>query len=177
MSIFGTIMAITVSVFLSITMQTQDNLGRADSVQNARMGLMQFDRMARSGNLFKPPTDEGMRVLVFTQANGARQCVEWRVDSGELQTRSWPPDWRLHSGSVSIWATTARNLVNTAPGYPEVKAFDLISAGNSQAVLRVDLRVKNPHDRGEPTAVTGSVSGRNTLFGYDPNICDDQPPD
>ena len=178
MVIFSVAMAVTTSVFIMITQQTRDNLGRADSVQNARMGMMQIDRMVRSGNLFYDPASSGgMQMLVFTQSNGLRHCAEWRVGSdGQLMTRSWSPTWQT-DGDVSAWITTARHVVNQAPGYTPVPAFSLTSVGtNGQSVLNIRLLVKEDRDEGRPTELLTTVSGRNTLFGYDPAVCQVIPP-
>lgn len=180
MMIFGIVMAVTVSVFLTIQAQTRDSLGRTESVQNARMGLLQIDRMVRSGNLFYDPFENGgngMRMLVFTQANGQRQCAEWRVTStGELQTRSWAPNWQVDpSAAVSGWGTTARHLVNQPPASPAFRRMPVGDGG--QMVIQVRLLVHEPGDHGAPVDVTASVSGRNTLFGYDPAVCRTVPPD
>ena len=178
MVIFSIVIALTVSVLITISRQTRDNLARSDSVEMARIGLSQIDRLVRSGNLFyDPATSGGMSVLVFTQANGERHCVEWRVQTdGQLRTRSWSPTWQT-DGMISSWATFARNLVNDAPGFTATPAFTLATTGaSSQSVLTVHLLVKNPDDEGVPVELQTTLSGRNTLFGYDPAVCRTVPP-
>lgn len=176
--VFGIVISLAVSLLITITRQTRDNLARSDSVDSARIGLSQIDRMVRSGNLFYDPASSGgMAVRVFTQANGVRQCVEWRVETdGRLRTRSWSPTWQTDH-LISTWSTFARGLVNDAPGYPATPAFELTTTGqDSQEVLNVRLLVKNPDSAGVPVEVTTTISGRNTLFGYDPAVCQVVPP-
>jgi type II secretory pathway pseudopilin PulG len=178
MVVFGVVIGLTVSVLIMISQQTRDNLARSDSVESARIGLSQIDRLVRSGNLFyDPAASGGMSVRVFTQANGERQCAEWRVQSdGQLRSRSWSPTWQI-DGEVSAWVTFARNLVNDAPGYTATPAFALTTTGqDSQSVLNVRLLVKNPDSKGVPVEVATTLSGRNTLFGYDPAVCQSVPP-
>jgi prepilin-type N-terminal cleavage/methylation domain-containing protein len=176
--VFAIAISLTVSVLITISRQTRDNLARSDSVDSARIGLSQIDRLVRSGNLFyDPATSGGMSVLVFTQANGERQCAEWRVQAdGQLRSRSWSPTWQT-DGQVSGWTTFARNLVNNAAGYTATPAFTLTTTGrDSQSVLNVRLLVKNPDGGGDPVEVATTLSGRNTLFGYDPAVCQNVPP-
>jgi len=176
--VFAVAVSLTVSVLITISRQTRDNVARSDSVESARIGLSQIDRLVRSGNLFyDPATSGGMSVLVFTQANGERQCAEWRVQAdGQLRSRSWSPSWQTDS-QVSDWTTFARNLVNNAAGYTATPAFTLTTTGrDSQSVLNVRLLVKNPDGGGVPVEVATTLSGRNTLFGYDPAVCQNVPP-
>lgn len=180
MVVFGTVIGLAVGLMVMIGQQYQDNVARSDSVESARIGLMQIDRFVRSGNLFYDPASSetpGMSVLVYTQANGDRQCVEWQVLSdGQLQNRSWSPAWKT-DGVVSDWGTIARNLVNNASGYTAAPAFVLTATGeDSQNVLEIRLLVKNPDSSGSPVEVATTLSGRNTLFGYDPAVCGDVPP-
>jgi hypothetical protein len=178
MMVFGIVIGLTVGLLVMIGRQYQDNVARSDSVESARIGLMQIDRFVRSGNLFYDPASSGgMNVLVYTQANGDRQCVEWRVlGDGQLRNRSWSPTWET-DGEVSDWGTIARNLVNNAPGYTAAPAFALTATGaDSQSVLQVRLLVKNPDSTGKPAEVATTLSGRNTLFGYDPAVCENVPP-
>jgi hypothetical protein len=178
MSVFTIVIGLTVGVLITVSGQYQDNMARSDSVESARIGLMQIDRLVRSGNLFyDPATSGGMNVLVYTQANGDRQCVEWQVrGDGRLLNRSWSPTWES-DGEVSDWGTVARDLVNNASGYSPVPAFTLTTTGeDSQSVLDIRLLVKNPDSTGSPVEVTTTLSGRNTLFGYDPAVCENVPP-
>jgi type II secretory pathway pseudopilin PulG len=175
MLIFGIVMGVTTAVFITINYQTRDNLGRAESVQEARLGVMQIDRMVRSGNLFYDPIadgGDGMTLLVYTQANGNKHCVQWRVTSaGELQTRSWAPATETEEDATT-WNTVARNLVNNTSGYSPVHAFELLPVGaNGQKVLNVHLVVKDSRDSGVATNITEQISGRNTLYGYDLTVC------
>jgi prepilin-type N-terminal cleavage/methylation domain-containing protein len=178
MVVFAVVIGLTVSVLITVSQQTRDNLARSDSVESARIGLSQIDRLVRSGNLlYDPVASGGMNVSVFTQANGERQCVEWRVQTdGQLRTRSWSPAWQT-DGEISAWATYARDLVNNAPGYTATPAFTLTTTGHdSQSVLNVRLLVKSPDSKGTPVEVMTTLSGRNTLFGYDPAVCQNVPP-
>lgn len=178
MAVFGVAMALVMSTLVTITRQTRNTLGRSESIENARLGLSQIDRQVRSGNLFQDPTDSGMAIVVFTQADAGRRCVEWRVETdGSLRTRGWSPTWATDS-DVDPWTTYARGLVNRAPGGGQsaVPAFVKTTVGSSQPVLTVNLLVRDRNDEGKYVEIASTFSGRNTLFGYDPVVCQSVPP-
>ena len=88
MAIFGILMAIVFSVLITITYQARDSLARAESVEQARLGISQIDRQVRSGNLIANPALETVAnsgvppyfsLRIYTQEDGEDKCVQWRV--------------------------------------------------------------------------------------------------
>lgn len=176
MTIFSTILSIVYGILISVQRQTADTSKRADSVDQVRIGLSEIDRQVRSGNVLYNPIYETlpMSMRVYTQANGQQRCVQWQIDGGVLRTRSWSTTWQTDVNGVSAWRTIARNVVNT----PAQTPFALSGGGTTAYGSRlVDIRilVQDAASGGEPIEVVSSLSGRNTLYGYDPGICDPVP--
>jgi prepilin-type N-terminal cleavage/methylation domain-containing protein len=81
MVVFTALMGLVYGVLGQVQAQTAGTQRRADSVDQARLGLSQIDRHVRSGNVLYDPVSETLplSMRVFTQANGARRCVQWQV--------------------------------------------------------------------------------------------------
>jgi type II secretory pathway component PulJ len=181
MAIFSVVIAISLGGLTT----AQNTVGRADlrsrSNDQAVLGVNQIARQVRSGNILYDPALEnspgngilpGLALRIYTQANGIQRCVQWRITSGALQSRSWSESWQL-DGQISGWETVAANVVNTT----QLPAFSLDSGSSfGGRLLNIDLRVSaNPAS--VPTVQTKqSVTGRNTEYGYDPNVCSSIPP-
>jgi hypothetical protein len=178
MTIFSGLLTVIYGVLISVQKQTADTTKRADSLDQVRLGLSEIDRQVRSGNVLYNPIFETlpMSMRVYTQANGQQRCVQWQIDSGVLRTRSWATNWQSNPATlVSDWRTIARNVVNTVSETP----FALSGGGATEYGSRlVDVRilVKDPSAGGKPAEVVSSLSGRNTLYGFDPGVCDPVPP-
>jgi len=192
MAIFSGILAVGMSVLLTVQQQTRDTALRDDAVGEARVALSTMDRQVRSGNVLYNPADEAalgfpMSMRIYTQSNATKKCVQWQIvpDSahpgiGLIRSRSWSPGWQLDpvpASAVSGWATVARGLLNTATD--PVAPFQLEGSGTSTAygsrLVTINLLVKSPDDAaaagGRPITVRTSLSGRNTLYGFDPGVC------
>lgn len=172
MLLFTGIIGVTTTILLSVHRSTAQSLARADDVAQARLGLAAIDRQVRSGNILYDPAAEALplSMRIYTQADGHSRCTQWQVHHGVLRTRSWSPTWQA-DGGVEAWRTVARRVVNDAaapPFYrPASTAFGL-------RLVTVDLRVETAGER--VTALTSSLSGRNTIYGYDPGLCATVPP-
>lgn len=184
MAIFSLLMGLVYTVLGQVQKQTASTLRRADSVDQARMGLAQIDRHVRSGNVLYDPVTESLplSMRVFTQANGEQRCVQWQVyrapslptgSLGVLRFRSWTSNGVAFS-NVAPWSTIARGIVNDSTNPP----FTLDAAAlYGSRLLNVRLLVQTPGDAGAaPVEVQSSLSGRNTQYGYDPGSCNPLPP-
>ena len=187
------IMSITFTVTMTVQRQTADNQARQRSISQAELAMARIDRQVRSGNvLFNPDAEDvvagasvcpdpvkndnsGSCMRVYTQANGNQKCVQWQVLGGALRTRAWSPAWRT-DGQVTGWATVANSLANDPAASPP---FRLTGSGAvtaySARVVDIKLLVRDPKDVGRTTEVQTSLSGRNTIYGYDQSVCDDLP--
>ena len=189
MTIFGGLMAIVMVIVIQVSFQSADNMARSQQVSEVRIGLSQIDRQVRSGNVISDPAGEtvansgvaaGNSLRVFTQTNGVRRCVQWRVifpdppsQQGELQFRSWDPDWQS-GGSVEAWSVVANDVVAPAAGDSVFRKVDPLSGTSAQSV-RVTLRVQGEQSSSKPTTVTSVLTGRNTVYGYPSDVCSPVP--
>lgn len=191
MMIFGVVFAAIMGVLIQVSYSAADNMARTAQVQNAELGLMQIDRQVRSGNVILDPANEtannsgvepGHSLRVFTQTDGVHQCVQWRVrmkpdDRGVLEYRSWDPDWSVLGTEATDWAVVTRDLMP----YPAEKvpfqrtdgATDSYSSETSS--VDVSIFIQAERTRSAPTAVETTLTGRNTVYGYPIDRCDDVP--
>jgi len=188
MGIFGGLMAIVMGILISISTAAADNMTRAAQVEEARIGIMQIDRQVRSGNVISDPSVEnpvdsgvaaGYSLRVFTQTNGVRKCVQWRVlfpepgkPQGELQYRSWDTNWQT-GGTVEPWSVVARDVIAPVSGAPFAKVDPL--SGTSAQSVSVTLRIQGERTTSKPTTVTTILTGRNTVYGYPSDVCSPVP--
>lgn len=171
MIISTVLLAIVYMVLITVQRQTADTVRRADSVDQARIGLSQLDRQVRSGNVFYDPVLESlpMSMRVFTQSNAVQRCVQWQVTGGVLRTRAWEP---VTGVLKENWRVVARNVVNAGPSQaPFALAGGGTSTSYGRRLVDVLLLVKDPAAGGKPVEVRASLSGRNTQYGFDPGVC------
>lgn len=154
---------------------------RSRSNDQAELAINRLDRLIRSGNFLYDPSTEsdpvngihpGLSLRVYTQANSVQKCVQWRIDGGTLQERSWSPTWPS-DGIVTDWWFVAESIVNT----PQSPAFALDpSPGFGGRLLVIDLRVDVSSDGSSLAERRLAIEGRNTQYGYDPSVCSNSPP-
>jgi type II secretory pathway pseudopilin PulG len=198
MMIFSILMALIFGLFITMTYQASDNLGRTRAVEQARLGLSQIDRQVRSGNLILNPAAEGLAVSgvephyslrILTQEGGAEKCVQWRVFDqnsdgfSNLEFRSWDP------GPVNVegWSVVAQNLVGPEPetieaddpeSWPPFWVDDSSGGSTDAQSIQITLRMLDPKADADskPIPLTSTVTGRNTVFGgYGSNYCSPVP--
>jgi prepilin-type N-terminal cleavage/methylation domain-containing protein len=183
--ILSMVTATAYGILISVMKQSRDLQGRQETVGQARLALEQMDRQIRSGNVLFDPANEylipnGMTnsMRVYTQANGAERCVQWNLTAtGNLRSRSWSPTWQTDN-LVTGWGVVARGIVNggiVTAGSP----FSLeTTAGTAYGgrLLNIKLDVRDSNSKGTIQTVSTSLSGRNTEYGYDKNICSPIPP-
>jgi prepilin-type N-terminal cleavage/methylation domain-containing protein len=160
-------------VSLSATVSREDLRSQAND--QVRLAVQQIDRQIRSGDIFYDPSTEtdpahgispGLSLRVLTQANATNHCVQWRISSGNLQTRSWAEDWSLPGAWP--WQTVATGITNTT----SQPAFVLDpAAGFGHRTLDIDILVNMKGTSSTGSEITDSVTGRNTEYGYSPNAC------
>lgn len=188
MAIFGTIMALVTGIIIRMSQQAADNMTRAHQVQEVRLGIMQIDRQVRSGNVIADPALEsssasgvpsGYSLRVFTQTNGVRRCVQWRVvfpdptrEQGQIEYRSWDTNWQT-GGKVDPWSVVARDVIAPDSGVPFTKV-DPLSGTTAQSV-RVTIRVQGERTSSAPSTVSTVLTGRNTVYGYPSDVCSPVP--
>lgn len=190
MLIFGVVFAIIVGVLIQVSYSAADNMTRVSQVQNAELGLMQIDRQVRSGNVILDPANEqqsyadvepGYSLRVFTQTDGVHQCVQWRVafdenDRGTLEFRSWDPDWSTGGGEVTDWAVVARDLVpEQEDGVPFKSTHITGEETAATSSVDVSIYVQGENTRTAPTSIATTLTGRNTIYGYPIDRCNDVP--
>jgi prepilin-type N-terminal cleavage/methylation domain-containing protein len=180
MFIFSIVLAVSYSVLITVQRQSRDISGREETVGQARIALQQMDRQIRSGNVLYNPndtTDPGylpLSMRVYTQANGDERCVQWQITNGLLRSRSWSPTWQT-DGLVSGWGTVARGLQNPWPSTVQPFALQGSTTNYSSRLIDVTLLVKDARSKGNVQKVSSSLSGRNTLYGYDAGVCAPMP--
>lgn len=193
MIVFSLAMAVVFPAVILVQRKVNDLEDTASSVGEVRLALATIDRQARSGNVLYSPaaeattgcsgdtaTNSGSCMRIYTQANGLQRCVQWQVladGSGNavLRSRSWAEDWTT-TGVVSDWSVIARDLEVPDAATPATLPFRLQGADTVYDSRLLDVRLAAVDERrGTPTVLQGSLSGRNTNYGYDPGVCSPVP--
>ena len=182
MIIFSLVITVAYAALISVSRQSADTTARSDAVDQARLGIAHMDRQIRSGDVLYDPAQEAalgfpMSMRIYTQANAENKCVQWQIIDGSLRMRSWSPDWPAPGSTETGWQVIARGVIND-PGNTGDIPFRLAASTSTYSPRSVDilLRVASPAARGGEVEVRTSLTGRNTVYGYDANICDTIPP-
>ncbi len=189
MIVLGIAMAMVFPAVILVQRKVNDLEDTASSVGEVRLALATIDRQARSGNVLYSPagetttgclgstaTNSGSCMRIYTQANGEQRCVQWQVladgtGTAELRSRSWSQNWTT-TGNVSDWSVIARDLEVPTAATPATLPFRLQGADTVYDSRLLDVRLAAVDERrGTPTVIEGSLSGRNTNYGYDPGVC------
>ncbi len=193
MTIFSVLMAIILSLMITMMYQAKDNLGRQRAVEQGRLGLSQIDRQIRSGNLILDPLNDGVAesgvpanysLRIYTQEGGDYKCAQWRVifyassEFGQLEYREWEPD---DTSTATAWSRVASNLVaptatfaaTDSQSWPPFWVDTTLPSGTDAQNVRITLRLKDPdaNTSSKPQVVTSVITGRNTVFGYPSLTC------
>ncbi|HEX9122486.1 MAG TPA: prepilin-type N-terminal cleavage/methylation domain-containing protein [Actinomycetota bacterium] len=193
-SILAVALLIFLSTFASIQRATSRESDRGRNNDEARLAVEELDREIRSGNVLYDPAKENApseqggiascsgcapsyTLRVYTQSNAPTRagfvCRLWRItDARELQTQYWPP---LHPEQASSWRTVATGVMNRQLAVPAfTRSADLSKANRTVEIL---LLVNNDYDNdpGDTVRIQVSLTGRNTLFGYPEDVCDQVP--
>jgi hypothetical protein len=186
------VMAIFIPTMISVQQAFGRQEDRSQTNDQARLAIEELDREIRSGNVLYDPASEndapdgiypGMSLRIYTQTNATtrtpgNRCVQWRVFSGELQTRYWSTTWRTDS-IVSDFRVVADHIVNQPnPPTPPTTAVFLKDPDPAKAgrTIIVTLQVQEKAKSGRVVQVQASITGRNTEYGYPNSVCADIPP-
>lgn len=192
MLVFSLAMAVVFPAVILVQRKVNDLEVTSTSVGSLRVALQTIDRQARSGNVLYSPAAEtvpgdcvgditlnaGTCMRIFTQSNGQRQCVQWQVldvgdGTADLRTRSWEQG---APALATAWSSIARGLEVPEATDPASLPFRLQGAGTAYDSRLLDVRlVALDERRGTPNVIQGSLSGRNTNYGYDPGVCEPVP--
>jgi hypothetical protein len=189
-SLLSFVLLVFTSVLGSVQRSFQRQASRTISNDQARLAVEEIDREIRSGNVFYDPASEndaahgiypGMALRVYSQTNattrGGNRCVQWRIQTEQLQRRDWAVNWRdSPSTLVSAWRVVAEGVRNQTVS-PQVAVFtlDTSQATFGGRIIKVALLVNDNTTKGRTITIADSVTGRDTQFGYPNNICDDIP--
>ncbi|MFB3737399.1 MAG: PilW family protein [Candidatus Velamenicoccus archaeovorus] len=187
--ILGLVLLVFLSTFASIQRATSREEERSRNNDEARLAVEQLDREIRSGNVLYDPAREnagidscdgcvpGYTLRVYTQSNAPTRagftCRLWRVDEEEqLQTRSWPP---LHPEQATGWRTVATGIVNLVEGQVAFERSDDPSRADRTVNVRLLVNDDHANHPGDTVQIEVSLTGRNTLFDYPQDVCDQVP--
>ena len=153
---------------------------RANAQQQMQIAAEQITAQVRNANVVYPPATiaNGWELVTYTPVGSSQRCVQWQyLNTGELRTRSWLPNWRNTDNSVTAWRTSASDLSNqTVSPPPGVAPFALAPVDPyGDRLLIVDLRASSGN--GSMLQVKTAVSGRNTTFNFPDTTCNDRPPE
>ncbi len=193
MTIFSVLMAMILSLMITMMYQAKDNLGRQRAVEQGRLGLSQIDRQIRSGNLILDPLNDGVAesgvpanysLRIYTQEGGDDMCVQWRVkfppdsEYGALEYREWEPD---DTSTATSWSRVASNLVapsatfaaTDSQSWPPFWVDTTLPTGTDAQNIRITLRLSDPDAKtgSKPQVLTSVITGRNTVYGYPSLTC------
>jgi prepilin-type N-terminal cleavage/methylation domain-containing protein len=193
MTIFSVLMAVILSLMITMMYQAKDNLGRQRAVEQGRLGLSQIDRQIRSGNLILDPLNDGVAesgvpanysLRIYTQEGGDDMCVQWRVifydssEFGQLEYREWDP---VDTTTATPWSRVASNVVAPTSAFaatdpqswPPFWVDTTLPTGTDAQNIRITLRMSDPDAKtsSKPQVLTSVITGRNTVFGYPSLTC------
>jgi type II secretory pathway pseudopilin PulG len=180
MTIF--MLGIVMTICFRLLISTDGALKTADintrNADQARLAVSQMDRQIRSGNLLhNPALYDGNGFLIYTQANGNQKCVEWKIldAPNNLITRSWSENW-VSDGEVSEWQVVATNVVNRPTSVPSPSPAFSFEPGYGDRLINIRILANVDPKNHKTVTIESSVTGRNTQYGYSPDICATPPP-
>jgi type II secretory pathway component PulJ len=181
-----TLLTLVVGAFLTFLESTNRAVvveqKRSLANDEARLAVERLDREVRSANYIYDPADEaapfgGYSLRVYTQANAPTrtpgfQCVQWRIQAGDLLRRSWRTG---QPGSASPWRLVAQHIVNVDLGRTAFTMdTDPDKGGRTVDVtLFIDVDPVDPVSR--PVRIETSLTGRNVPSGYTSSVCNPAP--
>lgn len=184
LGIFSIVMTIFFSVLAVVQTNTVKQTNRSISNDEARIAMQQIDREIRSGNVFQDPTDGGMAMRIYSQANfptrpSGHRCVQWQIKDEQLETRSWDVAW-LTTKDVGTWRTVARHIVNERAAVPAFTLDTSVQYGGdptnaSGRVLRLTIVSNKSQASGEDVVLSAAINGRNTRLSDSSTPCDNAP--
>lgn len=178
-SIFLLIMAAAMSVLISIQKAENHAQLRNSNNNQARTAMTYIGRQIRSANyIYNPATlpNPYMDLVIYTQANGNFQCVQWEIRSNTLETRTWSPVGSPAS-TVTPWSPIATHILNADSSTP-TPAFTLNtsnpyygSAATGYRLLSIDFIVNKSTNPASAVTLQNSYTGLNVEYGFPSNSC------
>ncbi len=149
MVIAGVILPLVFGAVVGAERSTSRAVAGGDAVADARLGLAMIDRQVRSGSapLYLDTAGQSLGFHTRLAANGtmaaASQCMQYRVNGGALQTRSFavtatPPAW------TSVISGVTSTTTFTASGTSSVRvALDVVRGSGRPASVDSLLTTRN----------------------------------
>jgi hypothetical protein len=160
------VLTIVVSVLVSFQRTFNTVASRDNVYDQAHLAIEQLGSQITSGNVLQGPTNAGFSLVIFTQTNGVWDCVQWKVASNTLESRSWTQGYPDDGSSPTSWRTVATDIVNTSTEAPFVRP----SVFNNR-LINIDLYLNQATSSANPEQVQTSVEGRDTEYGYPVSAC------
>jgi type II secretory pathway pseudopilin PulG len=189
-SIMGIVLLVFTTVLSSVQrgVVTQDKLNQ--NLDQVNLAVQELDRELRSGNVLYDPMLEngsgpgaltscagcvaGYTLRVYTQTNAESKCILWKIDSGDLMVRQWPPN---QPDAATSWRIAAEDVVNVDLGqYAFQLDPDPLKGGRTLDVLYA-VNGDLTNRPGQTVRIQASLTGRNTSYGYPANVCYQVPED
>jgi prepilin-type N-terminal cleavage/methylation domain-containing protein len=178
-------LGVTFSLLFSLQSVVVGQQQRTDNNDQARMAVERLDRDIRSGNVLLDPASEATpyyALRVYTQSNADEpanpsRCVQWRVQSRELQRRSWPPSYGStpDPSTVTAWRTEAKAIVNQDLAVRAFEASVLTPDGVRTVAIVIAANSALDNHPSQTLRIQISSTGRNTIFSYPQNACSPAP--
>jgi prepilin-type N-terminal cleavage/methylation domain-containing protein len=184
MGILSIVLTVFLTTFVAVQRAATTEDLQSQNNNNTRLALENMDRLVRSGNVLYDPASPSANpntsdcaayqcFLVYTQANGTTAqpstCVEWKVTNGGLETRSWVP--APAAFSPTAWRVVASGVLNQLVS-PSLRTFQIDSDPmKGGRTIDVVFLVGVGGSSKSTSRVEGSLTGRNTSYGYLTNAC------
>ena len=194
------LLLVVLTIFLTALASIKNAVSRESerSISNdqARLAVEELDRQIRSGDVIQDPAAvpsqlvgadivASYMLVIYTQTapgvGNPNQCVQWVINSNkQLVERTWDVDWQDNGVYTQSWRLVASNIVNRSAS-PQQPAFQYASSGGTtnlygQRAVQVTILTQANARQGIPVAITDTVTGRNTQYGYPANVCLSPPP-
>ena len=151
---------------------------RSQTTDQAHLALEQVETETRSANLLYSPGSNGTTLVIYTQTNGDFKCVQWKLASGDLETRTFSPTWSA-DGIVSSWRIMATNVLNgtsTDPLQPNsTTPVFTVNSTTPATTLTVNLLVNADTGHSNYLDLQTSVTGRDIEYNVSSTACSPQP--
>ena len=174
LSVLGVILTAMFSVLFNVQRGVERQTDRVASVDQARLAMEQIQHEVASARALT--VQSGLTMDVYTRTNedtrGASKCVQWRVNGGDLQTRTWVPPWT--NAQTVHWRTVASSLTNVNNGTEWLFKLDTNTA-YANRLLNITARVNTDDSSGSDVVIPGSAFARNVQYGVADPCATDQP--
>lgn len=174
-SLLVLVLGSVLGVLATVQQGFEREVDRAVGVDQARLAIEQIQHEVASARAVTVANYISMDVYTRTNEDtrGTSKCVQWRLSSGTLQSRTWT--WPWDAGQSNAWRTVATDLTNADTAADKLFELDPSSAYASRLVNITPHVNANP-DSGRDVELSGSALGRNIQYGVSDPCATDQPP-